>query len=301
MTYYVCDGSMKNQIVGAGVVRVDGKKVRTMSFYGKMKKKNEINCEEYAVIKTLELATQRNETAITIYNDNLSENPPRKKKIIAFFKKQGIKISILHPKSLKNPSYYEMAHNLSRIYLTTKNKIKDLKVVFQPSQFNESPHNVTTLLGSLKSTKSKAKKFRGFKYVKNDEVFKFNKMMMKEYYSKESLMTDVPLASDNDFLHSKSYIFQRIGNRYWGVFNEKQKLLIVDRELKSISNLFLAKMEALKLSHIKLNSHYISCLEGLSNGRTAEPEELDALFARLKLLKVILIEDFIFIPNKRLP
>lgn len=136
MNMYICDGSHKGNMLGAGVVKVSNKKVNTFHFHYDLSIENDFNCHEiFAIHKSLELIQLYNDKEAVVYNDDKSlievlqkaQKKTSKEKYLVRcslllkkldeLKSKGFHVQIKHIKHLSNKEYHSMSHSLSREYI----------------------------------------------------------------------------------------------------------------------------------------------------------------------------------------
>lgn len=319
---YVCDGSHKGNMFGAGVVKVFGKSFQTFHFNQNLKEKNVFVCHEiFSIYKTLELIEEHKTKNAIIYNDDSgllnsfkkgkSSNRFRllTKKLNALYA-LGYNIEIKHVNNLKNKDYYKTSHKLSREYMklssfeadfnffTKKAKKSNNKVVsIQPKENGKSkPVNSTKQLT-----------FLHYNFYSSEEVFKSNKTMLKELYPKNTIQEfeNKLLVSESELSQMDDFVIQRINNRYWGVFSKNEQLLFVSSSnILDVSVFFFSSLKKVNKNKIAVNGHFISCLKGSFNGldgsHVTEAERSDGLnkcrklFSLMENFSISTFKDFYF-------
>lgn len=141
MAEYICDGSYRNDIVGAGIVKVTNETVNNFHFHTNLKEEKQekiiAHPEIYAIYKTLELVQLYNDKQVIIYNDDKglinvleakAENNSKKKawcsilfRKINQLRERDFDIQIKYINQLKEKHYHHLAHRLSRKYLQIGN------------------------------------------------------------------------------------------------------------------------------------------------------------------------------------
>ena len=143
MVTYVCDGSEKNGILGAGIVKEKQKNVETFHFTTHDTQTTKHH-EYFALMKTFKLIEEKNEKQVLIYNDDRGLirmiNRKRKKPSMPLTQKLGNIVeqlyqriqeleqkgytltltSTIKPNNKSIYTYHQQAHNLSRAYLNKK-------------------------------------------------------------------------------------------------------------------------------------------------------------------------------------
>lgn len=265
---YVCDGSKRSGMFGAGIVRyMPERSLNYFSFDRKINYKGSSEHEEFSLIKTLEKILEYGDCNAVIYNDSMtlvdSLNNKSQYESILFnearkhlikLKRMGYKIKIRHTNELDKKELLSIAHKSSRSYLG-----EEIKVFYRPK--------ITYSVDSKQLSENKN--------IQNEPDDKW-------------------LVDSNKILTNKLFIFQKVSLKKWGLFDENYNLLLKHRDITGISKKAFLFFIDNDLNNIKVNHTYINSIKALEGAKRTRGEylEIKKLMDKLDFEVISLVREY---------
>lgn len=298
MIEYVCDGSERRGVFGAGVVRI-ANEVDTYTYMARNGEVRRHLFEQYAVLKTLEIVERFGDKQATIYNDNIglietfasfqdkfTKVSEKKKQNITLFlplflrlKKKGYIITIRHTSEFQRKQFHQLAHGLSRTYI---NLIEEEKInldaidVFKSEPFEPRNEKTEKLLSSR---------------LEDKENYTQNKHLLKKYFSEVKPSRNVFYVRDEVFREMDTFIFVKITGSLWGVFSETEELIYAGRNIYNVAIGVFEKIPNGK--PIYVNGQFYRSLRPFRKYNSVQPK-VKEVKRLLETKNINIVADFLF-------